>query len=412
MKRTLGVLAMICWMHTASAQEGKGIQFFRGTWAEAKAAAKQQHKMIFVDAYTDWCGPCKQMDKFVFPQEEVGSTYNESFINVKLNAEKGEGPRIADTFNIRAYPTFLFLNSEGSLVMKIIGEKDAEGMNRLADSARKITEQRTLGDMEKMFKDGSREPAFLKAYLARLRQMQLDNTPVLDAYFSMLPLDVLKKEETLVYLGNNLFGTQSYAFRFLMNQYASLGDAAKEKIKDDLYKQIIDRSFPNAIMQKRVAEAEMLLAYTTQINFQQETQQAYMDRLRLVYYDLVKDTAGMKAAAYRWIGRIPQKTDEAIRKEDARRYAIFIEPFRNGKMDSTRIVDFKLENESMKTAMSNDISYRYYYPASLFNKLPDGDKKALQDALQWVTRAYGLMPSQKMYKQLMEELKTKVDHAN
>lgn len=412
MKRTLWILAMIGCSHTASAQEGKGIQFFKGTWAEAKAAAKQQHKMIFVDAYTDWCGPCKQMDKFVFPQEEVGSTYNESFINVKLNAEKGQGPKIADTFNIRAYPTFLFLNSEGSLVMKIIGERDAEGMNRLADSARKITEQRTLGDMEKTFKNGNREPEFLQAYIARLRQMQLDNTPVLDAYFTTLPLDVLKKEATLVYFGNNLFGTQSCAFRFLMSEYASLSDAAKEKVKDDLYKQIIDRSLPNAIVQKRFAEAEMLLAYAAQINFQQETQMAYMDRLRLVYYDMVKDTAGLKAAAYRWIARIPQKTDEAIRKEDARRYAIFIEPFKNGKMDSTRIVDFKLENESMKTAMSNDISYRYYYPASLFNKLPDGDKKALQDALRWVTRAYGLMPGQKMYKQLMNELKTKVDHAH
>ena len=78
-------------MAAGSAQVEEGIKFFEGTWEEALTLAKKEHKIIFVDAYTTWCGPCKQMAKDVFTQKEVGDFYNKSFINVKLDMEKGEG---------------------------------------------------------------------------------------------------------------------------------------------------------------------------------------------------------------------------------------------------------------------------------------------------------------------------------
>jgi hypothetical protein len=35
----------------------QGIQFFEGSWSDVVAAAAEQNKLIFVDAYTVWCGP-------------------------------------------------------------------------------------------------------------------------------------------------------------------------------------------------------------------------------------------------------------------------------------------------------------------------------------------------------------------
>ena len=64
------------------AQGSDGIVFKKDDWSAILAQAKAEDKLIFVDAYTTWCGPCKKMDRDVFPQMEVGSFYNAMFINV------------------------------------------------------------------------------------------------------------------------------------------------------------------------------------------------------------------------------------------------------------------------------------------------------------------------------------------
>jgi len=68
-----------------------GIQFVHTDWETTLKKAKEEDKLIFVDCYTDWCGPCKWMSANVFPDEKVAALYNDKFINVKINMEKGEG---------------------------------------------------------------------------------------------------------------------------------------------------------------------------------------------------------------------------------------------------------------------------------------------------------------------------------
>lgn len=120
----------------AHAQQG-GIQFFEGTWQEALDQAKAEDKLIFVDAYAVWCGPCKWMDANVFTDPAVGEYFNTHFINYKFDMEKGEGPEFAKKYNVRAYPTFLFINAAGEVVHSIRGSRQPgqlidEGKNALA----------------------------------------------------------------------------------------------------------------------------------------------------------------------------------------------------------------------------------------------------------------------------------------
>ncbi|GAH00631.1 unnamed protein product, partial [marine sediment metagenome] len=70
---------------------GQGINFNVHSFEEAIKTAKAENKLIFVDAYTTWCGPCKWMSKNVFTEGKVGDYFNESFVNVKIDMEKGEG---------------------------------------------------------------------------------------------------------------------------------------------------------------------------------------------------------------------------------------------------------------------------------------------------------------------------------
>jgi len=107
MKKIL-IIALMLFAGSVSAQEG--IQFFQGSWNEALAKAKAENKLIFVDIYTSWCGPCKLMAKDIFPLRSVGEKFNKNFINYKIDAEKGEGIMVAKTYKVNAYPTYLFVN--------------------------------------------------------------------------------------------------------------------------------------------------------------------------------------------------------------------------------------------------------------------------------------------------------------
>ena len=89
------------------------MQFDEGSFSEVLAKAKQEKRMVFMDCYTSWCGPCKMMVQDVFSQEDVGQFMNTRFVNVKLDMEKGEGRELAKKYQVKVYPTFLILNEDG-----------------------------------------------------------------------------------------------------------------------------------------------------------------------------------------------------------------------------------------------------------------------------------------------------------
>ena len=93
----------------------QGIEFQKERYAEVLEMAKKQNKLVFIDIYTSWCGPCKHMADNVFPQAKVGEYYNAHFLNLQLDAEKSEdGKMVAKTFGVSAYPTFLLLTGTGN----------------------------------------------------------------------------------------------------------------------------------------------------------------------------------------------------------------------------------------------------------------------------------------------------------
>jgi thiol:disulfide interchange protein len=107
--------------------EAKGINFFQGSWKEAVAQAKQEKKCIFLDAYASWCGPCKTMDKEVYTHSAVIEYFNQRFVAVRVDMEKGEGPELARKFtSIDGYPSLLFFDGAGHLAKTVLGSRTAE----------------------------------------------------------------------------------------------------------------------------------------------------------------------------------------------------------------------------------------------------------------------------------------------
>lgn len=103
-----------------------GILFHQGAFNEALQLAKKENKLVFLDIYATWCGPCKSLKATTFSDSEVGAYYNENFINVALDGEKGEGLELAKKYGITGYPTLLFINSDGVVVSANSGYRNAK----------------------------------------------------------------------------------------------------------------------------------------------------------------------------------------------------------------------------------------------------------------------------------------------
>jgi thiol-disulfide isomerase/thioredoxin len=81
---------------------------------QARVSAKNQKKPILVDVYAEWCGPCKNMEKNVFPDDSVKQVLQSRYVPAKIN---GDDPVHGDTlrkqYRIKAYPTYIVLTPEG-----------------------------------------------------------------------------------------------------------------------------------------------------------------------------------------------------------------------------------------------------------------------------------------------------------
>jgi thioredoxin 1 len=104
----------------------KEIAFVDGKWKDVAAQARKSGKYIFVDAYTTWCLPCRQLKNVSFKDKSAVAYFNKNFINCAVDMEKGEGIALAEKWNVMAYPALLFFTPEGKLIMKQIGYIDGK----------------------------------------------------------------------------------------------------------------------------------------------------------------------------------------------------------------------------------------------------------------------------------------------
>lgn len=113
-----------------------GIKFEQDSWEAIVSKAKSENKLIFLDAYTSWCGPCKMLQRNVFPDQALGTYFNQNFLSTKIDMEKGEGPNIARKYAVRAYPTLFFIDPNNEQVVhKILGYKNADQLKAMGAAA-------------------------------------------------------------------------------------------------------------------------------------------------------------------------------------------------------------------------------------------------------------------------------------
>lgn len=137
----------------------EGIKFENDTFSNILAKAKKENKLVFLDAFTSWCGPCKMLEKNVFSQKKVGEYYNTNFINAHFDMEKGEGVDIARKYKIYSYPTLLFINGDGVVTYKSSGYMSPEDFLNVGKEA--SNPENKLENKIAKFNAGESNPDFL-----------------------------------------------------------------------------------------------------------------------------------------------------------------------------------------------------------------------------------------------------------
>lgn len=160
---TLLILLSAC----LGAAVAQGVQFVNKSFAEALEQARKENKMLFVDCYTSWCGPCKMLARDVFPQKEVGDFFSSKFVAIQMDMEKGEGPQRQKKWDVNAYPTLIVFNNDGTERFRIVGaENDAHKfIDTLSNS---LTKHAT--SYEVAYKQGDRSKATVLAYIEELKK--------------------------------------------------------------------------------------------------------------------------------------------------------------------------------------------------------------------------------------------------
>jgi thioredoxin-related protein len=166
---------LLCSLPLFAVAQDKGIQFTHAsTWDEVLQKAKAENKLVFVDAYTTWCGPCKYLSKEVFTQDAVGKYFNERFVSVKIQLDTTDkddeyvkqwyptASRMMQKLKINVFPTLLFFDANGSPVHRFAGASDGEKL--VADAAKALDPDQQFYTLKKRYEAGERDERLLRNF--------------------------------------------------------------------------------------------------------------------------------------------------------------------------------------------------------------------------------------------------------
>ena len=235
MKKLIPFIFCVLFSLTAFAQGG--VDFQNLTFDEALAKAKAEKKLVFLDAYTSWCGPCKHMAKFLFPRKEAGDFFNPRFVSVKFDMEKGEGVALGQRLGVKAYPTFVIIRPDGTVLHRIVGQLELDELIKRVN--RGVNPKTSLHYLAGEYEKGKLDKKQMMAYKQALDDGS-ESEMAQKVWKELIPLltekDKLKKEFFAVFEDEGCT-LESPDFKFLLANLPVIEkNAGKERVGEYLYR--------------------------------------------------------------------------------------------------------------------------------------------------------------------------------
>lgn len=408
MKKIIFILLLCGFSSSLLAQ---GIIFREGSWKEILAMAKKEKKLVFIDNYTSWCGPCKKMVKEIFPVQEVGDFYNANFICYKLDCEKGDGVEVARTYQIHSFPTYLFVDGDGKLFYRsgsyMAAEKFiAEGRIALEEFA----DKRTLEEWNALYARKKNQPDFVKAYLAKRNRLKLDNADILDQYVSIAREKDLLAPAFLKELAT--FGTQVKAggkcagFMFAhWDEITGAGSIDDKNLAQLLVYNIVQYSYKRAVAEKNGGLFEEVVKVNSVLGEKlgQNTEEEEV-KLRSRYLAAIGQTTEFEKIAEKHAD-ILFREEKGVLERDAVQYTKFLEKMiaDAGQLSSQNPEQLAFSLQFAGVNESSSLSFVFRDLAANVARLSD-NRDLLTKAMIWALESVTLFDNFTNYETLAEVL--------
>lgn len=252
MKRILMLSVLLAGLTIGVAAQNRSINFEETKqWSQVVEKARAENKLIFVDCYTDWCGPCKMLARDVFTKDEVADFFNANFVNAKFEMEKDEdGVKNAKVWGVRAYPTMIFVDPfTEKVVHRIVGAGKPEWLIENGRIAKDPT--KNLNSVIERYNGGDRDPEFIKEYLGALKAayMSDEQEKVASEYLGTLPMDRFATKDTWDIITANISDPTSDIMQ------KTVANREKFYAADGLDKETVDKFLGRAIVNKAMGYA-------------------------------------------------------------------------------------------------------------------------------------------------------------
>lgn len=76
------------------------------------------NKLVVIDFYADWCGPCKRIAPIL---EAISDAKQDSIVVIKVNVDDNE--ELVARFTIKVMPTFIFIR-RGEKIDELVGASE------------------------------------------------------------------------------------------------------------------------------------------------------------------------------------------------------------------------------------------------------------------------------------------------
>ena len=385
------LLVLVISLQDLIAQEG--IRFEQAAWTAVLSKAKAENKLVFIDVYTSWCGPCKIMVRDVFPQKVVGDKFNANFINFKIDAEKGEGIDVAKKYAVKAYPTYLFVNGDGTLVYRSVGSMPVEKfLSEATIAIGEFSDPKPFAVWEDEYEQNLNNKQFLWDYLQKRKKLRLNCGDVIDRYFTVSSKEEILQSplmKTMAEFQN--FNVDGPFYQFLLNNKDEIKPflSAIFRTKFDAFlvyiaKADIDRAAANADEKLLGAITAALL----KLPADEYPMEFRVGETRMKYFTQTADAPALTKEVNQYANSVMGYDTKKIRAADSMALDQFEKDLAAGKLKFSSNESLEMNRRFKASSVATSYAYRVRDIArSVLNVIDD--KKQLAKAYDWILYASG-----------------------
>lgn len=399
--RYIATILALLFSITLSAQ---GINFEKGTWKEAVEKAKKENKLIYLDVYAEWCGPCKMMAKNVFPDPKAGEKYNAEFINVKIDAEKGEGRNVARQYGVSSYPTNLYINPHTEkAVYRIAGACGVEEFIKRADIAlHDFNDPMTWAQYQSQLKSSPKDLKFLETYISKAQRIGENYDHAIDIYVKH-HMSTPATDSQLIFLLNHVQNMDNQGYVMLAKYRERADDMVREakyKLEEREKSSLLNNTFKKALEKKDLSVMNSTKPILFKYNSFDSLGKWYS--IENIFYQNINDEKNQLKSIQNAINYYEKLGQNKLTDLNQKAF----EENRNQLKSSGRYVSMTEEqfNKEIINQVKKNPSFKYPLTLGQINSYINGaqyylnskkpTKKELSTTLTWLNNAQNIVPEE------------------